>query len=146
MTSFETAHLPREPPYPQYSVLSNRCSHRLILRRCGISTLTSILRICSTMFFIVTWLGWSCACVSFEIERTRWCCRNSSICALCTISAIAIMCTVGFRFETVALRRTYAVALIEFSWIEPAECTYMPVRAHIRVQSRVFVTFVLFRE
>jgi hypothetical protein len=43
-----------------------------ILSRCGISTLESIsLIICSTAFFIVTWLGWSCSYVLFEIESTR---------------------------------------------------------------------------
>jgi hypothetical protein len=101
MSSFETAHLPENLhilsiQFCQIATLIGR-----ILRRCGISTLISILCICSMAFFIVTWLGWSCACVSFEIERTRWCCRNSSICALCTTIS---MCTLGFRFETVALR------------------------------------------
>jgi hypothetical protein len=35
----------------------------------------------------------------------------------------------------------YAVALLEFSSIEPAECTYIPVHAHTYVQSRVFINF-----
>jgi hypothetical protein len=63
--------------------------------------------------FIVTALGWSYSCVSFEIESTRWHCRSSSICSLCsTIWTMAMKCELGFRAET--------VALIEFSWIEPS--------------------------
>jgi len=55
--------------------------------------------------FIATWLRWSCSCVSFEIEITRWRCRSSSIVALdTTISAMAVKCALDFRFETVALR------------------------------------------
>jgi len=40
----------------------------------------------------------------------------------------------------------YTVALIEFSWIEPAECRYMPLHAHTCVQSRVFIILDRLRE
>jgi len=36
----------------------------------------------------------------------------------------------------------YTAALIEFSRIEPTGCMYMPVRAHMCVQSRVFLICV----
>jgi nitrate reductase gamma subunit len=39
------------------------------------------LYICSTAFLIMTWLRWSCSCVPFKIESTRWRCRSSSICS-----------------------------------------------------------------
>jgi hypothetical protein len=95
-----------------------------ILPRYGISSHVIIsLGIRSTAIWIVTWLQSSWWSVLFEIESTWWHSRWFSICALCTtISAIAMKCALDFRFETVALRWTYLVALLEFSWIEPAEC------------------------
>ena len=87
-----------------------------------------------------------------SVERTQLHCEECTQlrCAECirlmNVPNCSALNVCSWWMYSIVLHWTYAVALNEFSWIEPAECTYMLVHADTCVQRRALGIFDWLRE